>query len=98
MSQYTPLETVVSPNTAVRKLFANPVLIPGEDASEYRSLEKEVRASLGVKSIIEGILARTFINCEWAIQRWSRVQTALLTPPEPDYTNVARLNAHQGEA
>ena len=47
---------------------------------------------------MEGILARGLIDCEWEIQRWRRVQTALLTPPAPDVVEIARMNSLKGEA
>jgi hypothetical protein len=80
----------------LRQLITPPVLIPGENAADFHALAKAVYADLDVQTTAEAFLVRDVIACEWEIQRFRRIQAALLTPSPGDPV-MAALTASIGE-
>jgi hypothetical protein len=74
---------------AIRKLFADAAFIPGEDRADYRCLREAVFATLRAQNIVEAMLAKDVVDCEWDIHRLRRVEAALLTPRRPDPAQAA---------
>jgi hypothetical protein len=93
----TSIQNVPSSKGAIRRLFENPALIPGEYASDYRAFAKQVCAALDVQNILEGIQARDIVNLDWEMQRWRKLSTALLTPPAPTLSHIGTLEAAWGK-
>jgi hypothetical protein len=63
---------------APARLFDEPYLIQGEDATSYQELLAQIRAAVHPIDIIDEMLVADVTSLEWEVLRWRRLKTTLI--------------------
>jgi hypothetical protein len=72
--------------------FGEPPLAAGEDADSYHELLRMVTERIKPEDVLETILVRDYVDLQWELQRWRRINTNLISPCTQDDP----LEAHFG--
>jgi len=64
---------------AIESIFGPPPILPGEDASAYEALVRQVTADVKPAGIIEKMWVRDIVDLTWEILRWRRIKKTLVS-------------------